>query len=85
MISEYIIKKLKQARYKILKDGSYFGQIPGLRGVWANARSLEGCREELRSALEDWILFKLKDGDTISGLRIGIDRRRMVRTQVYAK
>jgi len=65
MLSEYTAKKLKEARYKLLKNGTYFGEIPGLRGVWANARSLEDCREELRSALEDWLLFKLKDGDTI--------------------
>ncbi|MFY9461752.1 MAG: type II toxin-antitoxin system HicB family antitoxin, partial [Candidatus Sungiibacteriota bacterium] len=43
MISEYIAKKLKQARYKLLKDGSYFGEIAGLRGVWANAKNLEDC------------------------------------------
>lgn len=85
MISEYIVKKLKQARYKLLKNGSYFGEIPGLSGVWANAKSLEDCREELRSALEDWLLFKLKDGDSIPGLRIGIDQRRLVRPSAYAR
>ena len=82
MLTEYIGKKLKEARYKILKNKSYFGEIPGLRGVWANAKNLEGCREELQSALEDWLLFKLKDGDTIPGLRIGIDQKRLAR---YAK
>lgn len=85
MLSEYIFKKLKEARYKLLKDGTYFGEIPGLRGVWANAKTLEDCREGLQSALEDWLLFKLKDGDAIQGLRIGVDRRRMVRTPAYAK
>ena len=85
MLSEYIGKKLKLARYKILKDGSYFGEIPGLRGVWANAKNLEDCREELRSALEDWVLFKLKEGDAVPGLRIGIDQRRLVRIPEYAK
>lgn len=79
MLSEFIEKKLRAARYKLLKDGSYFGEIPGLRGVWANARNLEGCRDELMSALEDWVLFKLKDGDSIPGLHIGVDRRQLVR------
>lgn len=85
MLSQYIQKKLKEARYKILKDGVYFGEIPCLRGVWANAKSLEDCREELQSALEDWLLFKLKEGDTIPGLRIGVDQRRLVRIPTYAK
>ena len=80
MLSEFIEKKLKEARYKLLKGAGYFGEIPGLKGVWANAKNLEDCREELRTALEDWILFKLKDGDAIPGLRIGIDQRQLVKS-----
>lgn len=57
MLSEYVIKKLKEARYKLLKDGSYFGEIPSLRGVWANAKNLEDCRAELREVLGDWLLL----------------------------
>lgn len=79
MFSEFIPKRLKEARYKVLKNRTYFGTIPGLKGVWANARNLEGCRDELRSALEDWVLFKLKEGDSIPGLHIGVDRRQLVR------
>lgn len=85
MLTEYIEKKLKEAQYKLLKNGTYFGEIPGIRGVWANAKNLENCREELKSALEDWLLFKLRDGDSISGLRIGIDRRRLVRPSAYVR
>jgi len=84
MLTEFITKKLRNARYKLLKDGTYFGEIPGLKGVWANAKDLESCREELRSALEDWLLFKLKDGDAIPGLRIGVDQRRLVKVPQYA-
>ena len=85
MLSEFIEKKLKVAKYKFLKDGSYFGEIPGLRGVWANAKNLEDCRKELKSAVEDWILFKLKDGDSIPGLKIGVDRRHLVRISEYVE
>jgi predicted RNase H-like HicB family nuclease len=56
MLSDYIAKKLRAAEYKLLKDGTYFGEIPGLRGVWANAKNLEACREELRDVLEEWFL-----------------------------
>ena len=79
MLSEYIAKRLKEARYKLLKDGTYFGEIPGLRGVWASANNLEDCRKELESALGDWILFTLKDGGSLPGLSIGADRRHMVK------
>ena len=55
MLTEYLTKKLTEARYKLFKDGSYFGEIPGLQGVWANARNLEACRKELQEVLEDWL------------------------------
>lgn len=53
MLSEFVLKKLKEARYKLLKDGSYFGEVAGLQGVWANANNLEDCRKELQEVLED--------------------------------
>lgn len=58
MLSLFIAKKLALARYKLLGDGSYFGMIPGLPGVWANGRTLERCREELREVLEDWLKLR---------------------------
>ncbi len=42
-------------------DGSFYGEIPGFPGVWANASTLENCREELQSALEAWILIRLAE------------------------
>jgi predicted RNase H-like HicB family nuclease len=40
--------------FKIFPDGEgYFGTIEGLQGVWANAKTLEACREALREALEE--------------------------------
>mgnify|MGYP001767466622 CR=1 FL=1 len=68
MITQYIKSQFKKANYKILEDGTYFGEIPGLQGVWAGAKTLEGCRQELQEVLEEWILLKLTDGDPIQGL-----------------
>lgn len=79
MLSVYIAKKLKRARYKLIKDGSYFGEIPGLRGVWANTKTLESCREELRGVLEDWILLKVRDRERVPGFTIKTDRRELVK------
>lgn len=79
MLSEYINRKLKNAQYKILKDGKYFGEILGVRGVWASAKSLEKCREELREVLEDWLLLKVSSGERVPGFEIKIDRRELVR------
>lgn len=78
MLTEFIDKKLKTAKYKILKDSSYFGEIPGLRGVWASAKTLEGCRKELQEALEDWILLKIGSGEDVSGLKVKTGHRQLV-------
>ena len=79
MLSEFIEKKLKNARYKLLRDGSYFGEIPGLKGVWANAKNLEYCRGELRDVLEEWLLLKVRDGEKVPGFVLRIGRRELAK------
>jgi hypothetical protein len=41
MLVQYCIEALKQAIYKQLEDASWFAEIPGFQGVWANAGSVE--------------------------------------------
>ena len=53
MILEYCQKALEIAEYKKLEDGTWYADIPGFTGVWANADSVEGCRSELREVLEE--------------------------------
>lgn len=66
MLTKYIDAAMRMARYKILsEDGSYYGEIPGLQGVWANADTPEQCKDELQSGLEDWIMFTLELGQAI--------------------
>lgn len=60
MLLEYINAALRHARYEILKDdGTYYGEIAECNGVYANAATLEVCREELREVLEEWVLFRV--------------------------
>ena len=40
MLTRYIREAMKRAKYKSLADGTCFGQIPGLAGVWANEREI---------------------------------------------
>ncbi len=79
MLSEFTSRKLKSARYKLLKDGSYFAEIPGCKGVWAYAKNLEFCRKELQEVLESWIFLKVRDGEDVPGLKIKVDHRELVR------
>ena len=60
MLTDYFEAAMKKANYEILLDDkSYYGSIPGIQGVWANSPTLEGCREELREALEDWVMISI--------------------------
>ncbi len=59
MLTAYIQTAMQQAQYKILEDGSYFGEIPDFQGVWASEQTLEDCRRVLQEVLEEWLLLKL--------------------------
>jgi predicted RNase H-like HicB family nuclease len=57
MLTEYIRAAMHHATYEILEDdGTFFGRLPDCQGVWANEKTLEACRDDLESALEDWLL-----------------------------
>ncbi|OIN89371.1 MAG: hypothetical protein AUJ21_09775 [Anaerolineae bacterium CG1_02_58_13] len=62
MLITYIQNAMRLAKYEILEDGQYYGEIPGFKGVWAQAENLEACREELQSGLEDWLVLGLRMG-----------------------
>ncbi|MFZ5767219.1 MAG: type II toxin-antitoxin system HicB family antitoxin [Bacillota bacterium] len=65
VLSAYIAAAMDQARYKILEDGTFWGEIPGLQGVWAAEPTLEACRRVLQEVLEEWLVLKLREGDSI--------------------
>ena len=65
MLTEYIQNAIAMAEYKKLEDGSWFVEIPGFEGVWANGSSVEECRRELIEVLEEWLLLKIQDKDII--------------------
>jgi len=65
VLSRYIAAAMAEAKYRILEDGMFFGEIPGLDGVWAAEPTLEACRYVLQEALEEWLVLKLRDGDWI--------------------
>ena len=61
MLTEYIQAAMRKASYKILdEDEGFFGEITECPGVWANAATLEACRQELQEVLEDWILVRTR-------------------------
>ena len=69
MLFEYIQGALEKAEYKKLDDGTWFAEIKGFEGVWANKKTVEECRRELVEVLEEWIVLKLKDKDPIPKIK----------------
>ena len=65
ILSDYLDQALSQAVYDKLEDGSFSGRIPDCKGVVAFQSTLQGCHEELRSVLEEWILVGLKLGHAL--------------------
>ena len=66
MLTSYIRAAMRQARYEIVEDdGTFYGEIPPIPGIWANGRTLEECREELESVLEGWVLLSVADHSPI--------------------
>ena len=63
MLADYMDRAMERAVYDIIQDdGKYWGEIPGLQGVWARHPTLEGCRRELREALSDWLAIRIRLG-----------------------
>jgi predicted RNase H-like HicB family nuclease len=79
MLSQYIQAAMRQAKYDILNDDdkSYYGEIPGFQGVYANAELLGDCRDELLEVLEQWIVYRLSKNlplPTVDGLKLSVER-----------
>ena len=69
MLAHYLDVAMEMAQYDIIEeDGTYWGEIPGLQGVWARHQTLAGCQRELREALSDWVALRLRLGLSIPEL-----------------
>lgn len=78
MLTQYIQAAMRRATYEILSDDkSYYGEIPGFQGVYANAETLEECREQLAEVLEGWIILHLSDKTplpVVNGMNLSVEK-----------
>ncbi len=62
MIQDFIDNSLSEAQYEMIDGGKrFYAEIKSLRGVWATGKTLEQCRTNLVSALEGWLVFRLRN------------------------
>lgn len=79
MTSSEIRKKLQSAKYKVLDDKSIFGEIPGLKGVWASAKNMKDCKRELGEVLTDWANLQIQDDKAVARLKINFDKKALLK------
>ena len=60
ILTKYIQTAMHHAIYKLLEDSTFYGEIAGFQGVYANAETLETCRDLLQEVLEGWIILGLR-------------------------
>lgn len=65
MLTAYIEAAMELAKYEILEDGAYYGEVEELPGVWADGKTLEECRRTLKEVIEGWLLLKLNRGRSV--------------------
>ena len=73
VFNEYIDKAMQHAQCEQIEDGTYFGRIPGFKGVWAN----KPTEQELREVLEGWILLNIADHHPTQSRWDGIGSRKI--------
>ena len=79
MLTKYIENAMRLAHYELMENGRFFGSIPKCKGAWAEGRSLEKCREELRAVVEEWGLLGLQLGHrlpVIEGINLNRSSRK---------
>jgi predicted RNase H-like HicB family nuclease len=60
---------MRHPRYEMISDPKPFhGSIPECPSVWATGETLEVCREELQSVLEERIVLGLRLGHPIPAI-----------------
>ncbi len=59
MIRHYVEEVLRNACYDRLEDGTFYGEVPRLRGVLATGETLEECRNQLGEVVEEWVLVRV--------------------------
>jgi predicted RNase H-like HicB family nuclease len=74
MLTRYVQAALARAHYEMIQDAEpFYGEVPGLEGVWATGPTLEACRANLSEAVEDWLLLSVAKGlpiPTLDGVEL---------------
>lgn len=65
LVSEYVYSAMAKARYQVLEDGSYYGDVFLCPGVWATGDTVEQCRDALQDVLVEWLVSAYEDREPV--------------------
>ncbi len=60
-MGQYVYSAMAKARYQVLEDGSYYGDVFLCPGVWATGETVEECRDALQEVLVEWLVSAYED------------------------
>jgi predicted RNase H-like HicB family nuclease len=63
LVERYVGLAVRRALVEGLEDGTWYAEVPLLRGVWVDAESEEDVQRLLPAAVRAWVLAKLHDND----------------------
>ncbi len=63
LIKRYAMLAALRADTERLDDGSWYADIRGFPGVWAQGDSEDEAREEIKTVVRDWTVLKILDED----------------------
>lgn len=63
LVRKYALLAAGRAETERLQDGTWYAEIPGFPGVWAQGESEEEVVRELETVVRDWALLKIQDKD----------------------
>lgn len=69
-LDDYIDAALATARFERIEGGQkVYAEIPACRGVWAQGRTRQEAKEELRQVLGGWIELQIERGCDLPSIK----------------
>jgi predicted RNase H-like HicB family nuclease len=66
MLTSYIQAAMRHAKYEQLEDDvMFYGHVPEFPGAWSYEKTLDECRVELESVIEDYIELSIDRHDPL--------------------
>ena len=63
LFRQYLTAAMELAHAEPEDDSNWFAEIPAFAGLWGEGSDAASALADLRSALEEWSLLKIRDED----------------------